>query len=379
MNDKIILLTKEILRCDYLPVYGNTYWKTPYLDALAARGTVFRSHYTNAPSTAMAVTCLFSGLEAHELARRYYSEVEVFDQAPTVFTLLQERGYATHVLWTEGEHRATYPYSKCYGEGTRFHKVKSSPEDFAAALESISEDRFFLWIHMPTVLGDRPSLGSDIDLFDDFVGKVMRAFPGADLYVSADHGHMNLEKGIPVYGFHVYEGAIHVPFISPRIGDLAEVSFPTSHRQFKEILFEGRVSRAEYVYSDTQYYLQAHRTLAIIKGRFKFIFNKYDGSEELYDLDWDPQENVNLLHLLNGRSIVEPFRQRVYEIRTMFFYPYLEEAQTACAVLRSRKQEIWKTGTPLYEATRKLYQIYLRTLFMLKCRFRAYLTSRDFI
>ena len=49
MKNKIILITKDVLRSDYLPVYGNKYWKTPNIDKLAEKGTIFPMDLSHKP------------------------------------------------------------------------------------------------------------------------------------------------------------------------------------------------------------------------------------------------------------------------------------------------------------------------------------------
>ena len=38
MQKQIISISKDVLRTDYLPLRGNTYWKPPNIDELAAVG-----------------------------------------------------------------------------------------------------------------------------------------------------------------------------------------------------------------------------------------------------------------------------------------------------------------------------------------------------
>ena len=57
----IIFISKDALNKHVLPTYGNKFWKTPNIDALAEKGTVFNRHYTAAGSTAMAFTAMALG------------------------------------------------------------------------------------------------------------------------------------------------------------------------------------------------------------------------------------------------------------------------------------------------------------------------------
>ena len=58
MEDRIILISKDVLMKAYLTPYGNQYFEMPNLSELAQKGTVFNRHYTAAPSTAMAFTSM---------------------------------------------------------------------------------------------------------------------------------------------------------------------------------------------------------------------------------------------------------------------------------------------------------------------------------
>ncbi len=284
VSKKMVLLTKEILHRSYLPISGRQYWQMPNLDELARKGTVFLKHYTTAPSTAMAVTGMFSGLSAYLLKnRKKYSEVERFDQVPTLFDTLQSEGYTCHVLWSESERRLTYPYTKCYGNEalTVFHELdlhggtesKAAYDGFLKELDRIAEEeKTFLWIHLPHVIFGTYCYGEDMEQFDSAIGAVRERFGDDGLTVSADHGNMNLRRGVAAYGFHVYDDAIRIPLISPRLKNGPTVDFPTSHTQMMDIFLNREVKPEEFVFSDTQYYLQPQRKLAIIKDDFKYIY-----------------------------------------------------------------------------------------------------------
>ena len=72
----IIFISKDALNKHALPVYGNKYWKTPNIDELAAKGTVFNRHYTAGASTAMAFTSMAIGKYCYETGRKYYKNEE---------------------------------------------------------------------------------------------------------------------------------------------------------------------------------------------------------------------------------------------------------------------------------------------------------------
>lgn len=361
MEKKKILITKDVLRADYLPIYGNKYWQMPEFNELAEKGTVFRKHYTSAPSSAMSYTSMFSGLYPHELNRKTYSEVNQFDQCPTLFDILQGLGYSCHIVWDEAWFKIPYSHSKVYGDTrTKFHNIKIAqkvgslkintekltPKDQDRTIQLIlkvvdnilNENKIFIWIHLPHAILGTTGWGSDIDLFDRLIGLLRKRFNDNSIYISADHGNMNCEKGVPSYGSHVYEGAIRIPLITPQIGNFNEINFPTSNTMLKEIIINGTVPQEKYIYSDSRYYLQGNRKLAIIKANYKYIYNTHGKQEELYDLEFDPNENVNLL----VNSIYDKNRFCIYKLDEVYYYPFWDQVEEIFVELRNEKNRIWK-------------------------------------
>ena len=176
-------------------------------------------------------------------------------------------------------------------------------------------------------------------MFDDLVGKLVKIFKG-DIIVTSDHGHMDGVKGIPCYGHHVYENAIKIPLITPNYFGKKVIDTPLSNIQLKEIILNSRIIPQKYVYSDSQYFLQPNRKLAIIRGNFKYIYNKRDKSEELYDLKYDRQENINLL--IN--KLIDVDRLSEYFLDEVIYYPDWKRAKSAYEELRAEKNRIWKEG-----------------------------------
>lgn len=362
IKDKIIFITKDILLPEYLKPYGSLFWETPNINMLARKGTIFRRHYSAAPSTAMAFTCMFTGLNPYETDRKDYVPVPPFTLCETLFDKMEERGYQCHIIWSE---KQTPQLSNCYGKNPKYHyypnrqsvgphnpidgdEIERNDEESETALsviinevdKSLEDGNVFVWIHLPHVIKGRTGYGDDIDLFDRLIGMIRERFDDNCIYISADHGHMNITKNKCAYGYDVYEDAIRIPLITPRIGKYEEVTFPTSNVQIKDIIADENLKELEYIYSDTAYYQQAHRKLAIIKGRYKYIFNKIGNNEELYDVVFDPQEKVNLLEKL----IYDVDRQRMYVLNQIYFYPYYEDAQVALEEFRNQKKAIWKNG-----------------------------------
>ena len=366
----IVLVTKDALRKNDI---GNSiYFSTPNISELAKKGTIFTKHYTAAPSSAMSYTSMFSGLYAHELKRKRYSEVEPFQESETLFDVMESNHFHCHIVWDKVWYKTAYLHSKVYGSKTSFHNLNiqrgvgphvkytdPSPKDkdrarneIRSRIESILQKASsnFIWVHLPHVLSGYTGYGSDIDMMDNIIGDTRKMFSDSAIYISSDHGHMNMEKGIPVYGHHLYESAINIPLITPRIGEYASIDFPTSHTQLKDIITNGYVDKKRYIYVDTQYYQQSNRKLAIIKGQYKYIYNKRRNVEELYDLEYDPKETVNLLAI----KVYDRNRKVSYRVKEIYYYPKYGQVKSLLCEMRGEKTRIWRQGHRIVE---KSYQL----------------------
>ena len=369
---KIILISKDILMCKYLPPYGNREYEMPNISALAARGTVFRRHYTAAPSTAMAFTSMFTGKYPYETNRKKYIEVEEY-RGETLFDKLHDKGYECHILWDRRYVYLAQRFSKCYGQHSVFHNVDWLTKDIpphvmgeyddltyrdeytANALAEmrrflddtvVGKKDIFLWIHFPHVLAGRNTYGSDMDVFDEMVGYCREYFD--DVFITADHGHMNGIHGKYGYGFDVYEPAIHIPLITPKIQNQNEIDFPTSNTQLSEIILERSITRRPYVISETVYYQQPHRKIAIVQDNYKYIYEKQTHRNMIYDLNWDPAENVNFAY----PEIYDPDRHCYFAISQRIYYRNWDVALKKLSELKAVKDGLWKDagwGVSLYE------------------------------
>jgi arylsulfatase A-like enzyme len=90
----IVLITLDQWRYDAAGFAGSPYVRTPHLDALAARGTVFDAAYTSTPVCVPARASLISGRFGHEYGWRPGQQWIGPDQ-PTIPRLLNAAGYRT--------------------------------------------------------------------------------------------------------------------------------------------------------------------------------------------------------------------------------------------------------------------------------------------
>lgn len=368
MNEmkSILLFTKDAFCTEYLPCYGNKYWegKTPNFDELVAKGTLFTHFYTAAPSSAMAYMAMFTGRYSYEQEISTYRPLVKNFDGKTLFDKAYEKGYDCHVIWDEIWMNSSYLHSLCYGSHTTIHALKGlrqgvgfhyQHEGFLQPDEEkerntllmieeqikkiVSKGNVFVWFHLPHVINGRVGYGGDIDLHDQVLGIMRKYFDDNSIFISGDHGNMNGHKCKLGYGFDVYEPAIRIPLITPRKAGLLRCDDLVCNIDWDKLIFEGNsIPKREIIISDSAYYAQPNRKTAILYDRFRYIYNKIDGSEELYDIDWDPNQNFNLW----SDRTYDVDRKVVNISRELYFYPYWDELPEIRKKLQSVKNSIWR-------------------------------------
>lgn len=382
MDKGILLITKDALCKEYLPLYGNQYWagSTPNIDELASKGTVFYRHYTAAPSTVMAFRAMSTGRFAYEQPYSNYTPKEI-EGAPTdLFEIAKGRGYKGHLIWDATWDHMVMRYGNCYGKDTIVHNVPeikqgvgchykhegSLKTDEGKVIDTLNRivtevdnivkeaGKYFIWIHLPHVINGRTAYGSDIDAFDSLIGMLRQYFNDNNIFISADHGNMNGYKGKYCYGFDVNTSAIEIPLIAPRINGKSQCYDNTSNVDIKTLIFDRKITPREFVFSDSAYYAQPQRKLAIIHEDFAYIFNKADGSEELYDLIYDHNERCNLLKAYD----YDPDRKITSPVRDYYFSPHWDHVEEIATVFRKKRDEIWRNAPK----TQELKEKYMRQI-----------------
>ena len=367
-NKSFILLTKDAMCRDYLHIYGTKkgQFPTPNIDDLAEKGTVFYRYYTAAASTVMSFYSLAMRVYSYETDIQMYERVHKRIEGDTVFTDAKKYGYNNfHIIWSKGWE--TLPgYYDYFRNDVNIHTIenlrastgiykKEEGEihyDEALALDTLknvedevvkilsSNDSCFIWIHLPHVLNGCNGYGSDIELFDKYVGMIRKYVPDSSIAISADHGNMNGINGKLAYGFDLHDNTIRIPLITPRIGSIKKCNSLVSSLDLFTILYTGTFQEREIVFSETAYRAQKHRKLAIINNRFKYIYNKKTNTEELYDLEYDPNETISLM---NDKYYDED-RKIYVDMSEEYYYPDWNLVRKVRQQMRAQKDEIWKNG-----------------------------------
>lgn len=236
----ILLITLDTLRADRVGAYGATSGATPHLDALAKRGTVFKSALSSVPLTLPSHATIFSGLQPYHHGV-HDNGVDVFPAArETLATLLQARGLAT------GAFVGAYVLDRRFGLSRGFDSYDDAIErrsDRASELESERRcdvvvasaakwlgdqaGRFYAWVHLydphapydppepwKTRLAGRPYEG-EIAATGACVGRLLESVAARDVVVAvvADHGEGLGEHDERSHGLFLYESTLRVPLI----------------------------------------------------------------------------------------------------------------------------------------------------------------------
>lgn len=384
---QFILITKDAMCKDYLPTYGNKFNKTPNIDAIAEKGTIFTNYHAAAPSTVMAFYSMATGTFAHETDYEMYERIHDDVKTVSYFKILKNRGIQPHIVWGR-QWMPLLDYYDYFKNDVIFHVaenieqkvgahfihdgyLKQDDSVAAVSVKSISnivrdilrEDNVFIWLHLPHVINGRVSYGSDISLFDEIIGEIRRLIPDEHIAISADHGNMNGHKGKICYGYDVYECAICIPLITPRINGLSYCNTLLSSVDLFKVLIDNEIPTRQFIYSDSAYRAQKHRKIAILYDKYKYIYNKQTNTEELYDLIFDPEENFSIMH----DYVYDVDRKIQAPSRELYYYPEWESLISVRDILRKEKDRIWKNGSIKYvaksnikDAIRPLYERFFK-------------------
>ncbi len=356
----VLLITVDTLRADRLGAYGFGGVATPVIDALATTGVRFAAAYSPTPLTLPAHTSIMTGTYPVHHGVRDNVAYEVPEEIDTLAEILAGRGYRTGAFvsafvldsrWGIGQGFDTYYDEFDTGGETRFlvgggqqglERTADDVVDHALDwLQGSGDEPFFLWVHLfdphapyaaPEPFGSRyaeaPYLG-EIAFADSQVGRLVGHLDEMGLRdrtvvaLTGDHGESLGEHGEAQHGLFIYEETMHVPLIfstpgSPWEGvvrpepvslvdvaptllslvgapalepiqgrDLSSIFDPSVAAEPRSIHIESWYGRFHYGWSELR---------GLVTERHKLI----ESSEpELFDLQQDVEEEVNLVDQLN--------------------------------------------------------------------------------
>jgi len=346
----LIVVTLDTTRADRIGCYGAKDVATPNLDALAARGVRFGAAVSPMPLTLPAHCTLFTGLLPGAHGVRDNGGFKLAPEHVTLAEALKQRGFATggfvsaFVLdhrWGIAQGFDTYfdDFDLKQEEKLSMGEIqRPGNETMDHALDwirGVKARRFFAWVHLydPHAPYDPPEpyksryagrpYDGEIAWTDSLVGRLVDELSRLDLTkttviaVLADHGESLGEHGENGHGYFVYEQVTHIPFllVTPYSGTKGRVvssvvrtidvaptvlellgqkgALPGSGTSVVPLLHGGAGDPGDG-YSES-YYARFHygwsELRAVRTKRWHFIESP---KAELYDLEADPGENVNL-------------------------------------------------------------------------------------
>lgn len=359
----ILLITLDTTRSDYISCLGGMKAKTPYIDALAQKGVLFRRAFSAVPLTLPAHATLMTGLYPPGHGVRNNGSYRVTENVRTLAAVLRDAGYTTGAVvgsvvldsqfgldagfshYDDAMPQAGTDRPGATSAERRGHEVTAAALSF---LEKAGSSPFFLWVHYfdphdpyePPGPFDReyssdPYAG-EIAYADACLGTLIehvesrREGKHALIAILGDHGEDLGDHGENTHGVFLYESTMRVPLIVSLPGKLPQGAvcdspvsvadiFPTildilgieegglalQGRSVLGFLEEGK-ERESPLYIETRFPLESmgwSPLEGIILGEWKYIRAP---RSELYHTAADPMERRNLID-------EEPERARAME------------------------------------------------------------------
>lgn len=345
----VLLITLDTLRADRVGAYGSARGTTPAIDALAARGILFRNAMSVAPLTLPSHATILSGaLPPHHGLRN--NGAGVFPASRTTLaTRLSEKGYRTAAFTGAfvldrrfGLNRGfdvyddEIPRDPTLGDHLEAERRADLVVDRALQWLRQEDARpFFAWVHLydahfpyaapepyRTQYAASPYDG-EIAFVDAQLARLIAHLDERGLrertivVIAGDHGEALGEHGELTHGLLLYEGSLRVPLVisapgaidprvvatpvsladvAPTIAALANAPLAekTDGRDLSAALEKGIEPEAADLYAETEYpALYGWSPLAAMRrGALKYIAAP---SPELYDVARDPGETRNVL------------------------------------------------------------------------------------
>ncbi len=339
----LVLILLDTLRADRVGFNGGATDTTPFLNELAAAGTVFTHAYSPSAWTRPSTATLMLGLDPsasgiHDVRHRIGREQR------TLALALHEAGYATaafsrnpNVLPLTGFDRGFERFVDAEaGDWGRTSDTRMVIDRALAEVDRVAGRPFFLYLHLNqihapytppeafrnAVSGDPPEPSDLYDADVRFVDQQLerlwnglreRGVGARTLWaVTADHGEEFGEHGQGSHGLTLYEEQLRIPMLLWRPGrvPIRRIEHPVRLAAFADTLLplldigtevagqRSLLADPSAVAGPMLYSVEvsARRVHAISDGRWKYIiWMRPKASEELYDLAEDPGEQRNRL------------------------------------------------------------------------------------
>jgi arylsulfatase A-like enzyme/Flp pilus assembly protein TadD len=347
----VVLISIDTCRADHLSCYGFNKQTTPHIDRIAQHGVLFENAVSPVPITLPAHISMLTGTipPAHGIHDNL--NYVLTEEKPTLAEILKENGFRTGGVISAFVLDARFGLARGFEfyqddfvtvYNTAFGSERRGDESTDIALNWLEEhkdEKSFLFLHYydphsqynppepyAAAFARAPYAG-EIAFTDHCIGRVTAKLRELGMYdstlliVVGDHGEMLGEHGEAEHLYFIYESALKVPLIFklpgsrkpvrvrqtaglidivPTICGLLDLDIPSSVQGVNlEPLLRGEkpagtVGAPRYFYIESMMptYLGANPLLGIRSDHWKYISTT---RPELYDLENDPTERVNLV------------------------------------------------------------------------------------
>jgi arylsulfatase A-like enzyme len=333
----VILISIDTLRADHLSIYGYRKIQTPNLDSFAQNGTIFTAIDSQIPLTLPSHTVLLTS--TYPFSTRVEENAERVPQtAVTLASVLRSRGYKTAAFigsnildrrlgLDQGFDFYDSPFQAVSDELENPYQVRVR-RDAALVIRSAGQwlaanrgQAVFAFLHLFDLHTPYRLSGYDAELAyaDDVLGRFKqtlirdRWWDKSLVILLADHGESLEEHGESTHGYFIYESTLHVPLIihwpagapaqpvrvtrpgglidvAPTILDFLHAPAAPSFQGTSLLADADRIVFGESLYARDAFHWAALRSAR--SGAYKYIEAP---SAELYNLEQDPGERVNLI------------------------------------------------------------------------------------
>jgi len=357
----LLLVTIDTLRADRLSCYDESHVRTPAIDALASRGTLFARAFAHVPLTLPSHASLLLGTTPLGHGVHDNLNFVVIEEFTTLAEYLRDQGYRTAAFV------GAYPLDARFGLAQGFEvyddqyqrrfNVKPSTlerraeEVVARAVEYLERaaSPWFVWVHCydPHLPYDPPEpyrgrfaenpYDGEVAYVDATLARLFGRLEalGRDkdtvIVLTGDHGEALGDHGEESHGYFAYNECLWVPLIIvapggeprrvaepvghidvfPTVCDLLDLERPPFLRgRSLQAALRGRKAAPEPIYFESldPYYSKGWAPIrGFISGNEKFIDSPI---AELYDLGRDFGETANLA----SSDEIGPYRRRLETI-----------------------------------------------------------------
>lgn len=337
----VVLVTLDTVRADRIGAYGRVDADTPWIDALAARGTRFERAYAHVPITLPSHVTMMTGLLPPRTGVHANGQDATAPGVRFVAESFRDAGFRTVAAVGGFPVASAFPVARGFETfDDRFvdrrnpaaleRRADAVVDAAVAALSGEDDRRTFLWVHVfdPHDPYEPPEPWATTHAADPYQGEIAAVdaalarlahrlepvLPAAETLwcVVADHGEALGDHGEPTHGFFLYEPTVRVPWILAGPGipagrvvgtavgtvDVAPTLLSAAGLETPAGL-DGRDRGAGPADDPPPVYLETELPRrnygwaplrAVVDGRFKWI----DAPRpELYDLIDDPDESFN--------------------------------------------------------------------------------------